>query len=252
MHWYVGFRDPVTDPEREPTIFEWAGGLPALTRMARLFCEKHVPADPVLAPLFANMPPGFPQRMAAWLAEVFGGPESGGDPQDGYPRMLAGQLKAGLNSEQRGRWVTLLGRAAQEAGLPAEPEFRAAFTSFIEWDPQTASLQREDMPTPRWDWGPAGPPSVKAASPEDDADQPATLPGPGQPVSFAAHIKPLFRQRDRDSMSFALDLWSYEDVKAHAADILERLGNGSMPCDGAWPKDRVEVFGRWTATQMRP
>jgi hypothetical protein len=79
-----------------------------------------------------------------------------------------------------------------------------------------------------------------------------TFPEPGQPVSFAAHIKPLFRQRDRDSMSFALGLWSYEDVKAHAADILERLGNGSMPCDGAWPKDRVEVFARWTTEQMPP
>jgi hypothetical protein len=79
-----------------------------------------------------------------------------------------------------------------------------------------------------------------------------TLPEPGQPVSFAAHIKPLFRKRDRDSMSFAFDLWSYEDVKAHAADVLERLGNGSMPCDGAWPKERVDVFAHWTMTQMQP
>jgi len=27
MHWYVDFTDPVPDPERTPTIFEWAGGL---------------------------------------------------------------------------------------------------------------------------------------------------------------------------------------------------------------------------------
>jgi CDGSH-type Zn-finger protein/truncated hemoglobin YjbI len=254
MHWYVDFRDPVTDPGREPTIFEWAGGLPALTRMTRLFYEKHVPADPVLAPLLANMPPGLPQRMAAYLGEVFGGPAAP-DREDRYPRMLSRLLGQGLDSEQRGRWVTLLGQAAQESGLPAEPEFRAAFTSFIEWDivsPEGGAGGAEEQPTPRWDWGPAGPPSVKAAAPEDDADQPVTLPGAGEPVGFAAHIKPLFRQRDRDSMSFALDLWSYEDVKAHAADILKRLGEGSMPCDGAWPKDRVDVFARWTSTQMLP
>jgi hypothetical protein len=53
-------------------------------------------------------------------------------------------------------------------------------------------------------------------------------------------------------MSFAFDLWSYDDVKAHAAGILDRLRNGSMPCDGAWPPDRVEVFERWTATQTQP
>ncbi len=256
MHWYVGFRDPVIDPEREQTLFEWAGGLPALTRMTRLFYEKYVPGDPVLAPLFANMPPGLPQRMAEWLGEVFGGP-SHSDEKGGYPQILAQHLNEGLNEQQRGRWVALLSQAAQEARLPGDPEFRAAFTSFIEWDPRIASPQGgvggAGMPVPRWDWGPAGPPSVKAPEPQDDADQAVvTLPEPGQPVSFAAHIKPLFRQRDRDSMSFALDLWSYEDVKAHAADILERLGNGSMPCDGAWPKDRVEVFARWTTAQMPP
>jgi len=54
MHWYVQFKDPVTDPDREPTIFEWLGGLPALTRMTRLFYGKYIPADPLLAPLFAT------------------------------------------------------------------------------------------------------------------------------------------------------------------------------------------------------
>ncbi len=254
MHWYVNFRDPAADPE--PTLFVWAGGLPALTRMTRLFFQKHVPGDPVLAPLFANAPSGLPEQMAAWLGEVFGGPPSHGDADGGYPQMLAQHLSEGLNSEQRSRWVALLSQAARESGLPAEPEFRAAFTSFIEWDPLIASPQGavggEGMPVPRWDWSPAGPPSVAVTEPQDEADQPVALPGPGQPVSFAAHIKPLFRQRDQDSMSFALDLWSYEDVKAHAADILERLGNGSMPCDGAWPRDRVEVFARWTTTQMLP
>ncbi len=64
MHWYVDFTDPVPDPERTPTIFEWAGGLPALTRMTRRFYEKYVPNDPMLAPIFANMSADHPQRVA--------------------------------------------------------------------------------------------------------------------------------------------------------------------------------------------
>jgi hypothetical protein len=48
-------------------------------------------------------------------------------------------------------------------------------------------------------------------------------------VSFGAHIKPLFRESDRQSMSFAFDLWSCGDVRTHAADILDRLRGGSMP-----------------------
>jgi hypothetical protein len=78
-----------------------------------------------------------------------------------------------------------------------------------------------------------------------------TLPAPGEPVSFGAHIKPLFRDRDRQSMSFAFDLWSAGDVRTHAAGILQRLQDGTMPCDGAWPAGRIAVFERWTETGMQ-
>ena len=36
------------------------------------------------------------------------------------------------------------------------------------------------------------------------------------------------------------------DVQAHAADILQRLRDGTMPCDAAWPPEKIEVFRRWT------
>ena len=64
-------------------------------------------------------------------------------------------------------------------------------------------------------------------------------------VTFEADIKSLFRERDRDSMSFAFDLWSHDDVSANADAILERLRAGSMPCDGAWPEARIDLFARW-------
>ena len=52
-------------------------------------------------------------------------------------------------------------------------------------------------------------------------------------------------------MRFAFDLWSYEDVSANATAILEKLSTGAMPCDGAWPSERVELFRRWMDTGMR-
>jgi hypothetical protein len=73
------------------------------------------------------------------------------------------------------------------------------------------------------------------------------LPGPGEAVTLAAHIKGLFRARDRTSMKFVFDLWSYAHVASHATDILGQLKDGSMPCDGAWPDERVAVFERWVA-----
>jgi hypothetical protein len=68
---------------------------------------------------------------------------------------------------------------------------------------------------------------------------------PGDAVRFDADIRPLFRDSDVRSMRFRFDLGSYDDVSANADAILGRLRAGSMPCDGAWPADRVEVFERW-------
>lgn len=67
----------------------------------------------------------------------------------------------------------------------------------------------------------------------------------GEPSSFAQDIKPLFRERDRESMRSAFDLWSYDDVAERSDAILERLRDGSMPCDGAWPDDRIAQFEDW-------
>ena len=64
-------------------------------------------------------------------------------------------------------------------------------------------------------------------------------------VSYANDIKPLFRDKDRERMEFAFDLWSYDDVKENADAILERLEDGDMPCDGAWPEEQVALFKRW-------
>jgi CDGSH-type Zn-finger protein/truncated hemoglobin YjbI len=274
MHWYVDFRDPVPEPGREPTLFEWAGGLPALARWTRLLYEKHVPADPMLAPVFADLPPGHARDEAARIAEVFGGPDaSSQDP--GGPGQAAGVPAGGaLTGEQQARWVALATLAADEAGLPADANFRAALAGYLEWGARTAAAgqpgpgqpgdgqqpgpgQPAEHPVPRWDWTAAGPPDTTAAAgPAADQpgqpDQPVQLPGPDEAVSFAAHIKPLFRERDRKSMSFVFDLWSADDVRAHAPDILSRLRDGSMPCDGAWPDEQVTVFQRWLDSGMQP
>jgi CDGSH-type Zn-finger protein/truncated hemoglobin YjbI len=259
MHWYVDFRDPTPDPGHAPTIFEWAGGLPALTRMERLFYEKYIPQDPVLAPVFAHMPPDHPHRVAKWLAEVFGGPPFYSEEYGGYERMLSQHIGKGITEEWRARWVSLLLRAASEAGLPNDPEFRSAFQSYIEWgsrlaveNSQAESRPPPHMPMPHWDWTTAaGPPGsrISALAPQggsDDKDEVVVdLPAPGEEVRFGEHIKPLFRERDRKSMLFAFDLWSHSDASTHADAILERLRNGTMPCDGAWPPERVAVFERW-------
>ena len=65
--------------------------------------------------------------------------------------------------------------------------------------------------------------------------------------SFAKDIKPLFRERDRNSMLRHFDLWSLADVRDNAAAIIEVLRAGTMPCDGPWSPDDIDLFARWVA-----
>jgi hypothetical protein len=69
-------------------------------------------------------------------------------------------------------------------------------------------------------------------------------------LSFANDIKPLFREKDRSSMLGRFDLWSFQDVRDNAPSILEVLRAGTMPCDGQWSPDHIDLFGRWVAGGM--
>ena len=144
--------------------------------------------------------------------------------------------------QERARLVTLVLRSARDVSMPTDPEFWSAFTSCVEW------LSRQGPPNTaavRWDWGPAGPPKEEIQPVTDTATAEVTMPGEGEQASFARHIRPLFRQRDQQAMSFAFDLRSYDDVQQHATAILDRLRAGSMPCDGAWPDQQIDLFRRW-------
>jgi hypothetical protein len=67
-------------------------------------------------------------------------------------------------------------------------------------------------------------------------------------LSFERDIRPM-RTGTRCSKTF--DLWFYSDLQAHQDAILERLRDGTMPCDGAWPPEHVAVR-RWIASGSAP
>ena len=71
-------------------------------------------------------------------------------------------------------------------------------------------------------------------------------------VGYEHDIRPLFREKDISSMSRAFDLGSYEDVRANAEKILERVSDGSMPCDGAWRRIASSCSAAGSAPAVRP
>jgi hemoglobin len=152
-----------------PTLYEWAGGLDALTRLTTRFYAV-VPNDRILAPVFAAMPADHATHVAYFLSEVLGGPtryssDIAEHPPGGHARMIAHHLGRGLTEQQRARWVQLLLSVADEVGLPDDPEFRSAFVAYLEWGSRLAVINSRPgvpdpppAPMPRWGWGvPGGP-----------------------------------------------------------------------------------------------
>lgn len=151
------------DTSAVPTLYEWAGGADALDALFTRFYEL-VPLDPLVGPLFAGMDPHHAQHVALWIGEVFGGPDRYTQERGGYPAMLGHHLGKAITEAQRRRWIDLLVDAADQVGLPDDPEFRSAFLAYVEWGTRLAvtnsapgAAPMPAAPVPRWGWGEAPP-----------------------------------------------------------------------------------------------
>jgi len=142
-----------------PTLYEWAGGEETFKRLTSVFYGKVI-TDPILQAVFGSMAQEHPQRVAWSLGEIFGGPKTYTEQRGGHRQLIAAHLHRHLSEQQRARWVSLLMEAADEIALPSDPEFRAAFVSYIEWGSRIALAVSqpgvdipEDLdPMPHWDW----------------------------------------------------------------------------------------------------
>ena len=142
-----------------PTLYEWLGGIDALNRLTTRFYER-VKDDPVLATVFAHMGGDHPRHVAAFLAEVLGGPANYSAEHGGHPHMIRQHLNRHLTQEQRRSWVGLLLDTADELKMPDDPEFRSALVGYLEWGSRLAVINSqpgaaadENAPMPKWGWG---------------------------------------------------------------------------------------------------
>jgi hemoglobin len=127
-----------------------------------------IPNDPVLSPVFADMPASHPSHVAAFITEVLGGPAGYSGMGGSHATMIGHHMGRHLTETQRRRWVDLMLDTADAVGLPDDPEFRAAFVGYLEWGTRLAVLNSaagadappSTSPMPRWDWGPPGGPFV--------------------------------------------------------------------------------------------
>jgi hemoglobin len=142
-----------------PSLYEWAGGIDALNRLTTRFYGR-VKNDALLAPVFEHMGADHPAHVAAFLAEVLGGPTSYSQQHGGHPHMIRQHLSRHLAQDQRRRWVSLLLETADEIGMPDDPEFRSALVGYLEWGSRLAVINSQpgatadqNAPMPKWGWG---------------------------------------------------------------------------------------------------
>ncbi|MVT09200.1 group II truncated hemoglobin [Chitinophaga tropicalis] len=148
-----------------PTLYEWAGGMPAFEKLTDLFYAK-VLQDPLLEPVFKHMSKEHQLHVAHFIAEVFGGPAFYSTHEGSHFRMIQKHIGKHLTEAHRQQWVKLLIETSDEIGLPDDPEFRSAFVAYLEWGTRIAVLNSNleevpfnpDEPMPKWGWGVPGRP----------------------------------------------------------------------------------------------
>jgi hemoglobin len=147
-----------------PTLHEWAGGRPAVTRLIDAFYDR-VERDDLLSPFFpGGVSAEHREHVTTWWCEVLGGPADYTQRLGGYPAMLAHHRDLNITPEQRFRFASLMSLAADDARLPGDPEFRAALVGYLEWGTRLAMHNShtgagvvQEAPVPRWGWGVAPP-----------------------------------------------------------------------------------------------
>ena len=120
-----------------------------------------VEQDELLAPVFpGGVSEAHRDHVTTWWSEVFGGPAEYTEKLGGYHRMVTKHVDLAITPEQRHRFASLMSLAADDAGLPDDPEFRSALVAYLEWGTRIALANSQpgapvvpEAPVPRWGWG---------------------------------------------------------------------------------------------------
>jgi hemoglobin len=149
------------------TLFDFAGGSPAFVALAAAHHARCL-ADPELNHPFSH-PGQHPQhieRLAAYWAEVLGGPPTYSETCGNETSLLQMHAGNGDMSDLGRRFVECFVLAADDAGLPADPDFRTALRTYMQWavadvlaySPQGTVVPAGE-PMPHWSWDGLQPPS---------------------------------------------------------------------------------------------
>ena len=143
-----------------PSLYEFAGGRPAFLALAAAHHARCL-ADPELHHPFSHpgQHPHHVERLAAYWAEVMGGPSEYSQTCGDHSSVLTMHAGNGDLTDLGRRFVACFVAAADDAGLPGDPEFRGALRAYMTWavdevlafGPPEAAVPQA-LPMPHWTW----------------------------------------------------------------------------------------------------
>jgi hemoglobin len=146
-------------PMARPSMFEFAGGDPAFLALAAAHHERCLQDPELNHPFSHGVNPQHIENLAAYWAEVFGGPALYSESHGGHSAMLGIHAGQGAGEDYGSRFVACFMQAADDAGLPDDPDFRAGLRSYMEWavgevlSYSPVGVQAPaGLPVPRWSW----------------------------------------------------------------------------------------------------
>ena len=142
-----------------PSIYEFAGGEEAFLALAAATHERCLQDPELNHPFSHHVSPGHTEHLAAYWAEVLGGPPRYSENLGGHSRMLAIHAGEGAPDDMGDRFEACFIQAMDDAGLPDDPELRTAMSSYMHWATRQVNSYsppgtrvEPDMPMPRWSW----------------------------------------------------------------------------------------------------
>ena len=143
-----------------PSMYEFAGGDDAFLALAAAHHERCLQEPEISHAISHGFDPRHVENLAAYWAEVFGGPARYSSSLRGQSAMLEMHAGTGAAADWGDRFVACFVNALDDAQLPADPEFRAAMRAYIEWATNdvmsyapAGSVVPSAQPVPRWSWG---------------------------------------------------------------------------------------------------
>jgi hemoglobin len=141
------------------SVYEYVGGDRAFLALAAAHHRRCL-ADPELAhPFEHHIRHDHVERLAAYWAEVFGGPLRYTRDFGGHSAMLGVHAGEGIGEEFSARFARCFLEAADDAGFPPDEDLRELLRRYIEqataevegYSPPGSSVP-SDLPVPRWSW----------------------------------------------------------------------------------------------------